>query len=58
MHRGGAAEQAPGRDGAQVWMEFDFGPSIDVLRLEVKEKMEQVRPLLPDDESVDELPFM
>ncbi len=38
-----------GRDGAWVQMMFDFGRSIDVLRLEVKEKMEQVRPLLPAD---------
>jgi len=37
------------RDGAFVGVEFDFGRDIDVLRLEVKERMEQVRPLLPAD---------
>ena len=37
------------RDGAFVGVMFDFDRDIDVLRLEVKEKMEQVRPLLPDD---------
>ena len=38
-----------GRDGAFVGVQFDFGRDVDVLRLEVKERMEQVRPLLPDD---------
>ncbi len=38
-----------GRDGAWVNLEFDFGRGIDFLRLEVREKMEQVRPLLPAD---------
>ncbi|MBM4118457.1 efflux RND transporter permease subunit [bacterium] len=37
------------RDGAFVGVEFDFGRDIDVLRLEVKERLEQVRPLLPAD---------
>jgi len=37
------------RDGAFVGVMFDFDRDIDVLRLEVKEKMEQVRPLLPSD---------
>ncbi len=36
------------RDGAFVGVMFDFDRDIDVLRLEVKEKMEQVRPLLPE----------
>ncbi len=36
-------------DGAFVAVEFDFGRSVDVLRMEVKEKLEQVRPLLPSD---------
>lgn len=36
-------------DGAWVQVEFDFGRSVDVLRMEVKEKLEQVRPLLPAD---------
>ncbi|MCP4546760.1 MAG: efflux RND transporter permease subunit [bacterium] len=38
-----------GRDGGWVNLEFDFSRDIDILRLEVKEKMEQVRPILPDD---------
>ena len=36
-------------DGAWVQVIFDFGRSVDVLRMEVKEKLEHVRPLLPDD---------
>jgi len=35
--------------GAFVGVLFDFGRSVDVLRMEVKEKLEQVRPLLPSD---------
>ena len=38
-----------GRDGCMVNLEFEIGQTIDVLRMEVKEKMEQVKPLLPDD---------
>jgi HAE1 family hydrophobic/amphiphilic exporter-1 len=37
------------QDGAWVMVEFEFGKSVSVLRLEVQEKMEQVRSLLPDD---------
>lgn len=36
-------------DDVFVGVVFDFGRSVDVLRMEVKEKLEQVRPLLPDD---------
>ncbi|MCK4412527.1 MAG: efflux RND transporter permease subunit [Candidatus Eisenbacteria sp.] len=36
-------------DGAFVGVLFEFGRSVDVLRMEVKEKLEQVRPLLPSD---------
>ena len=36
-------------DGAFVGVLFDFGRSIDVLRMEVKERLEQVKPLLPAD---------
>ena len=36
-------------DDVFVGVFFDFGRSVDVLRMEVKEKLEQVRPLLPDD---------
>lgn len=36
-------------DGAWVMVEFEFGKSVSVLRLEVQEKMEQVRSLLPAD---------
>ncbi|MBD3237192.1 MAG: MMPL family transporter, partial [Candidatus Eisenbacteria bacterium] len=38
-----------GSDGAFVGVLFDFGRSVDVLRMEVKEKLEHVRPLLPSD---------
>ncbi len=34
---------------AFVGVIFEFGRNVDVLRLEVKEKLDQVRPLLPDD---------
>lgn len=36
-------------DGAFVGVEFEFGRNIDILRTEVKERMEKVRPLLPSD---------
>jgi len=36
-------------DGVFVGVVFDFGRSVDVLRMEVEEKLEQVRPLLPSD---------
>ncbi len=36
-------------DGAFVGVRFEFGRDVDVLRLEVKEKLDQVRPLLPSD---------
>ncbi|MBN1826901.1 MAG: efflux RND transporter permease subunit [Candidatus Eisenbacteria bacterium] len=34
-----------------VWVavEFEFGRNVDVLRMDVREKIEQVRPLLPED---------
>ncbi|MFC1573358.1 efflux RND transporter permease subunit, partial [Candidatus Eisenbacteria bacterium] len=35
--------------GAFIGVVFDFGRSVDVLRMEVKEKLEQVKPLLPSD---------
>ncbi len=36
-------------DGAFVGVEFAFGRNIDVLRMEVKDRMEKVAPLLPAD---------
>jgi len=36
-------------NGAFVGVQFDFGRNVDVLRMEVKERLEQVRPLLPSD---------
>ena len=38
-----------GEDGAFVGVIFDLGRGVDVLRMEVKEKLEHVRPLLPAD---------
>jgi HAE1 family hydrophobic/amphiphilic exporter-1 len=38
-----------GEDGAFIGVMFNFGRSVDVLRMEVKEKLEHVRPLLPAD---------
>jgi len=37
------------QDGAFVGVVFDFGRSVDALRMEVRERLEQVRPLLPGD---------
>lgn len=34
---------------AFIGVQFDFGRNVDVLRMEVKEKLDQVRPLLPED---------
>jgi len=36
-------------NGAFIGVLFDFGRGVDVLRMEVKEKLEQVKPLLPAD---------
>ena len=36
-------------DGAFIGVEFEFGRNIDVLRMEVKDRMEKVRPQLPAD---------
>ena len=36
-------------DGAFVGVEFEWGREVDVLRLEVKEKIDQIRPDLPSD---------
>jgi hydrophobic/amphiphilic exporter-1 (mainly G- bacteria), HAE1 family len=36
-------------NGAFIGVVFDFGRNVDVLRMEVQEKLEQVKPLLPDD---------
>jgi HAE1 family hydrophobic/amphiphilic exporter-1 len=36
-------------DVAYVGVEFDWGRDVDVLRLEVKEKIDQIRPELPSD---------
>src|SRR5690606_35615559 len=38
-----------GADGAWVGVEFEFDRNIDVLRMEVKDRMEKVRPQLPSD---------
>jgi len=34
-------------DGAQVEMEFTWGQNLDIIRMQVSEKMEQVKPSLP-----------
>lgn len=36
-------------DGAWVGVEFNWGQEVGVLRMEVKEKLDQIRPDLPDD---------
>ena len=36
-------------DGAQFFMEFSWGQEIDVIRMKVSEKMDQVEPTLPSD---------
>ena len=36
-------------DGAEFFMEFTWGQEIDVIRMKVSEKMDQVEPTLPDD---------
>ncbi|HSL16356.1 MAG TPA: efflux RND transporter permease subunit [Methylomirabilota bacterium] len=36
-------------DGARVFMEFSWGEDIDVIRMRVSEKMDQVEPTLPED---------
>ncbi|MCU0304527.1 MAG: efflux RND transporter permease subunit [Thermoanaerobaculales bacterium] len=36
-------------DGAQFFMEFTWGEEIDVIRMKVSEKMDQVEPTLPPD---------
>jgi len=36
-------------NGAFIGVEFDWGRDVDVLRLEVKEKIDQIRPELPSD---------
>jgi hydrophobic/amphiphilic exporter-1 (mainly G- bacteria), HAE1 family len=34
-------------DGAELWCEFDWGQKLDVVRMQVSEKMDQVAPALP-----------
>ncbi len=36
-------------DGAQIILEFDWGQELDVVRMKVSEKIDQVRASLPDD---------
>ena len=36
-------------DGARIFMEFSWGEDIDVIRMRVSEKMDQVEPTLPPD---------
>jgi len=36
-------------DGAQFFLEFSWGQDIDVVRMQVSEKMDQVEPTLPND---------
>ncbi len=36
-------------DGASVFMRFDWGYDLDILRMQVSEKMDQVKPELPDE---------
>ncbi len=36
-------------DGAQIEMEFSWGKDLDVVRMQVSEKMDQIEPELPDD---------
>ncbi len=35
-------------DGANVWLEFDWGKDLDIVRMQVSEKMDQIEPELPD----------
>lgn len=42
-------ESNSGDNGAFVGVEFEFDRNIDVLRMEVKDRMEKVRPQLPSD---------
>ncbi|MFQ5946769.1 MAG: efflux RND transporter permease subunit, partial [Anaerolineae bacterium] len=35
-------------DGAQFWCEFDWGQELDIVRMQVSEKMDQIEPSLPD----------
>ena len=42
-------ESYSGADGAFVGVEFEFDRNVDVLRMEVKDRMEKVRPQLPTD---------
>jgi HAE1 family hydrophobic/amphiphilic exporter-1 len=37
-----------GADGAEFQMEFDWGQDLDVIRMQVSEKLDQVRPTLPE----------
>ncbi|UCF79302.1 MAG: efflux RND transporter permease subunit [Candidatus Eiseniibacteriota bacterium] len=36
-------------DGSNIFLEFDWGVDIDVLRVEAREKIDRVQPELPDD---------
>ncbi len=35
-------------DGAEFWLEFDWGQELDLVRMQVSEKMDQIEPSLPD----------
>ncbi|MEE9534470.1 MAG: efflux RND transporter permease subunit, partial [Acidimicrobiia bacterium] len=35
-------------DGAQLFCEFDWGQELDIVRMQVSEKMDQIEPSLPD----------
>ena len=35
-------------DGAELWCEFQWGDSLDVVRMQVSEKIDQIEPSLPD----------
>ena len=35
-------------DGSSVFMQFDWGQDLDILRMQVSEKMGQIKPDLPD----------
>ncbi len=38
-----------GPDQASFWLEFDWGQELDIVRMQVSEKIDQVKPELPDD---------
>ncbi|MDX1631940.1 MAG: efflux RND transporter permease subunit [Thermoanaerobaculia bacterium] len=37
-----------GADGAEFWLEFDWGQELDIVRMQVSEKMDQIEASLPE----------